>query len=346
MSTTVSYKGNTIATVSNNTKTLETEGKYLEADIILTDQSQSTPTIQSLSVTPSTSQQTFNSSSVDGYKPVVVDAMPSMTLPTAAATTQDGTLKATLARSTSDRYINIPTGYNSAKGSYKISAVANGSEGTPTATKGSVSNHSISVTPSVTNTAGYISGGTHNGTAVTVSASELVSGSETKTANGTYDVTNLAELIVNVAGGGGSGKEFETGTYTPTSDTARPQINFTDTHSTPPALVFMSDTSAASGITSNSNTSFMLCDMYRCFGAGFPYSTSAQRYAVAFYTYRSSNSSTQGAVQIQYNSDNTSTSSTSYYRYWATASNFHPYSNSSSRYFRANRNYKWIAIWM
>jgi hypothetical protein len=37
MATTVSYKGSTIATVSNNTKTLETEGKYLEADIILTD---------------------------------------------------------------------------------------------------------------------------------------------------------------------------------------------------------------------------------------------------------------------------------------------------------------------
>ena len=37
MSTTVSYKGNTIATVNNNTKTLETEGKYLEADVILTD---------------------------------------------------------------------------------------------------------------------------------------------------------------------------------------------------------------------------------------------------------------------------------------------------------------------
>ena len=30
-----------------------------------------------------------------------------------------------------------------------------------------------------------------------------VEGSETKTANGTYDVTNLAELVVNVSGGGG-----------------------------------------------------------------------------------------------------------------------------------------------
>lgn len=39
MSTTVSYKGNTIATVDNDTATLTTAGKYLEADIILTDTS-------------------------------------------------------------------------------------------------------------------------------------------------------------------------------------------------------------------------------------------------------------------------------------------------------------------
>lgn len=37
MTTTVSYKGNTIATVDNNTKTLTTQGKYLEADVVLTD---------------------------------------------------------------------------------------------------------------------------------------------------------------------------------------------------------------------------------------------------------------------------------------------------------------------
>lgn len=82
-----------------------------------------------------------------------------------------------------------------------INAVATGTAGTPTATKGTVSNHSVSVTPSVTNTTGYITGSTKTGTAVTVSASELVSGSETKTENGTYDVTNLASLVVNVSGG-------------------------------------------------------------------------------------------------------------------------------------------------
>lgn len=81
-----------------------------------------------------------------------------------------------------------------------VNAMPSGTAGTPTATKGSVSNHSVSVTPSVTNTSGYITGSTKTGTAVTVSASELVSGSETKTENGTYDVTNLASLVVNVGG--------------------------------------------------------------------------------------------------------------------------------------------------
>ena len=90
---------------------------------------------------------------------------------------------------------------------YASISVPAGTEGTPTATKGSVSNHSVSVTPSVTNTAGYIGGSTKTGTAVTVSASELVSGTKSITENGTgIDVTNYASVDVNVSGGGGGAK--------------------------------------------------------------------------------------------------------------------------------------------
>ena len=95
---------------------------------------------------------------------------------------------------------------------YASASIPSGTEGTPTATKGTVTNHSVSVTPSVTNTSGFISGGTKNGTAVTVSASELVSGSETKTVNGTYDVTNLAEIVIDVQGGGSSGVQVAVAT--------------------------------------------------------------------------------------------------------------------------------------
>lgn len=111
------------------------------------------------------------------------------------------------------------------QGPVTVAAMPSGTAGTPSATKGSVSNHSISVTPSVTNQTGYITGGTKTGTAVTVSASELVSGSETKTANGTYDVTNLAQVVVDVQGGGSSGMQVATATATPS--TASSSISFT-----------------------------------------------------------------------------------------------------------------------
>lgn len=112
--------------------------------------------------------------------------------------------------------VTVPSGYYSSQAS---KAVASGTAGTPTASKGTVSNHAVSVTPSVTNTAGYISGGTKTGTAVTVSASELVSGSETKTENGTYDVTNLASLVVNVSGGSSKNVQIVQGTTRTTSST-------------------------------------------------------------------------------------------------------------------------------
>ena len=83
-----------------------------------------------------------------------------------------------------------------------VDAVSRGTAGTPTATKGTVSNNSVSVTPTVTNVGGMIYGGTINGTAVTVSASELVSGTLSITSNGTYNIANYASAEVNVSGGG------------------------------------------------------------------------------------------------------------------------------------------------
>ena len=92
--------------------------------------------------------------------------------------------------------VSIVSGYYSANIDKTISVVT---AGTPTATKGSVNNHSISVTPSVSNPTGYINGGNKIGAAVTVSASELVSGTTIITANATnINVTNYATASVNV----------------------------------------------------------------------------------------------------------------------------------------------------
>jgi len=95
--------------------------------------------------------------------------------------------------SASGATVTVPSGYYASSASKSVSS---GTAGTPTATKGTVSNHSVSVTPSVTNTEGYISGGTKTGTAVTVSASELVSGTYTVDSSGTKDVTNYASASV------------------------------------------------------------------------------------------------------------------------------------------------------
>lgn len=89
--------------------------------------------------------------------------------------------------------VTVPAGYYAEQ---ETKSVASGTEGTPTASKGTVSNNSVTVTPSVTNSAGYISGGTHSGTSVTVSASELVSGTKTISSSGTTDVTNYASASV------------------------------------------------------------------------------------------------------------------------------------------------------
>ncbi len=53
MSTTVTYKGSTLATVNNNTKTLKTAGKYMEGDVILTDVSGGTGAVSVIDTTDS-----------------------------------------------------------------------------------------------------------------------------------------------------------------------------------------------------------------------------------------------------------------------------------------------------
>lgn len=147
--------------------------------------------------------------------------------------------KTNIAPTTSSQTITADAGYDGLS-SVQINAMPSGTAGTPTATKGTVSNHSVSVTPSVTNTTGYITGSTKTGTAVTVNASELVSGSETKTANGTYDVTNLASLVVNVSGGASN---VVTGTFKGTTTAAAMNIDLPYTGSGYPvaAIIYVKE---------------------------------------------------------------------------------------------------------
>ena len=75
-------------------------------------------------------------------------------------------------------------------GTHSVSkSVASGTAGTPTAAKGTASGNSISVTPSVTNTAGYIAGGKKTGTAVSVSVSDASGGNINNTTKCVFTYT-------------------------------------------------------------------------------------------------------------------------------------------------------------
>ena len=212
MSATIKYKGNTIASITtDSSKTLKTSGKYCEGDIIIENTKDGITPSGNKAITATTSTQT--GIDVTNYATVSVAPTPSET----KSVTTNGDVTPSSGKLLSKVTVNVPTGtardssdltvsgatVNVPAGLYSSAAsksVASGTAGTPTASKSAVSNNSVTVTPSVTNTEGYITGGTKTGTGVKVSASELVSGNKaitpSETAQSGIDVTNFKTASV------------------------------------------------------------------------------------------------------------------------------------------------------
>lgn len=208
----INYKGSKIAGMdASGTKTLQTQGKYCEGNIEVeyTRPSGGQPNLQTKSktYTPTETAQSEAVEADNGY-----DGLERVNVSVGAIDSEyvgsDVPRKSSSDLTASGATVNAPAGYYPNGASKAVSA---GSEGTPTAQKGSVSNHKIAVTPKVTNGAGYIAGGEKTGNAVEVSASELVSGTKQITDNGTdIDVTNYEKVDVAVPTGGGSSKNAQT----------------------------------------------------------------------------------------------------------------------------------------
>ena len=241
MSTTVTYKNQIVTTVTNTTKELTTRGKYLEDNIHLTDVSSAGGNLQEKTgVNPATVSQTLTPDpGYDGFSSVQINAMPTGSEGTPIATkgaVQEHALAVTPSVVNTAGYIpggtrtGAPVSVAASElvsgtltpdsagtkdvTNYQYVQLNAGSLSNPTGLKGSVSNHQVSITPRAHYDGGFANTVTKYGTAITVTAAELASGTKTITQNGTgIDVVGYESVDVNVSGGG-EDTELLTGEFT------------------------------------------------------------------------------------------------------------------------------------
>lgn len=150
----------------------------------------------------------------------------------------------------------------------------------------------------------------------------------------------ILNLLTALTGGGGL--EYETGTWSPSSDTSRGTINFSNSHNKPPAI-FAIDMTSTTKPSNNSARYTYGIDLDALLGR------SRNRYEATYVRIGYYNSS-GGNGLTQYNPNHSGEDSgdisTSYWRYFATESVLRPYSGASSVYWRNVRTYSWTAIWV
>lgn len=155
----------------------------------------------------------------------------------------------------------------------------------------------------------------------------------------------VASVTGTYEGSGGSGLVYETGTYTPASDTTEFYIYFTDTHSVAPYYYLLID--ANSNTMTNGMTAIMTeyCNSGQLFG---PFAVATEFYGIVSLMYSENGTPPTGnplrlQYMLAYPYTDTGTSGTTYSRYWVDETKFRCF--AYNRYFRAGRTYKWIAIW-
>lgn len=154
----------------------------------------------------------------------------------------------------------------------------------------------------------------------------------------TQDQDGYLVLSPDGGGGGGGGLEYEEGTWTPVTDIAKGTITFTNAHSDVPTYFALADMTGTAAPDGSSNVSFVFGNWYAAFGSPAYSANGTTQYAACRFSYGSTSTGSQTISAL------TGTAATSL-PFWATAGAVYPYTNSDSRYWKAGRTYKWIAVW-
>lgn len=158
----------------------------------------------------------------------------------------------------------------------------------------------------------------------------------------------LHHIITGIeSSGGGGGLEYEEGIWTPSEDVAIYLIQFNNTHTTAPFYYAISDTTGTYYATENTNFGIRYLNWEQVLGSGIAPSSIQTHYGRLDVIYRGTNNANFNTTSsvITFPSSSTEDNSTVYPRYWASETRIRADSNSTTRYWRAGRTYKWIAVW-
>lgn len=335
MSTTITYKGNTLTTLDNETKTLKTSGKYMEDDLLVSDAVTKTYTATISSTGNSTycyvmhnnetkyytSNDTFEFEAGDSLYCYVrysggLGNIISVNNSTVAGGTGSSSASYTYTMPAKD--IRIRLTYSSTAEIAIIESIipsgyVNAITYTPTATAQTI--YSINK---------YYTGN------ITINGDEDLVANNIKNGVNIFGVTGTYES-------GGGGIEYETGTWIPTTDVSTGSIPFTNSHTTAPFYYAVVDAKDSYDSTTYTNIGVIFTDWSQALGCSF--------YGTSTYIY-------EATANIMYRGSGMNLTTSNYWFTsdiaridWVSNVELKPQTNSTSRYWRAGRTYKWIAIW-
>lgn len=372
MSATVTYKGNTLTTVNNETKVLETKGTWLEDDISITATSESENgsvyqdedgyvvlddepgvniSVTSLSVT---SNGTYTAPAGIAYSPVdvLVNAIPKVEALTVTPSdtnqiftagtqeTQISYKRVTDGSATEAWSINLTSSFSNGD-TFKIVGRI-GREQAGTLFVDSVTIDESFTWDGITHAFTYHTGGYAYTLNINPGNIVVYTGKTTDYELTVYKVKTVdgySPVTVLAASGGSGGLEYEEGTVTFNSITTSQRVQFSKVHSKLPCFYFVTPTDTGMYVSRAVTISFLLTEDD---GVVIDENNSASYGMVGRTVIGSTSYANLALTRLTVPSSSTDTSSVNSPRYWATESDICiPASNS----YKLIGTYKWVAVW-